>query len=300
MISKTVPRSSPCEKTARKNEKTKDMITEFQWKTDDNLTIYAKDWSVAAPKAVFCLIHGMGEHVNRYNHVAEFLNSKGIALIGNDHRGHGQSGGTRGHFRKYEDYLDEVDVLIAEARKRYPGIPLVLYGHSKGGNITLNYLIRRKPEVDAAMVTGPWIELSMKASSVKIALGKMMRRILPSLTMPSGLPPSYVSSNPQVAKDYETDPYVHDKVSAEGGMGMFDSARFLAEYSGPMPYPLLIMHGGTDKVTSQPASEAFAGRLTGDVTYKVFPDLYHEIHNEVQQQEVFDYLYNWVKGKIAV
>lgn len=276
------------------------MTTEFNWTTDDNLKIYAKDWSVEDPKAVFCLIHGMGEHVNRYNHLASFLNSKNIALIGNDHRGHGQSGGVRGHFRQFSDYLDEVDVLIKEARKRYPNIPLVLYGHSKGGNITLNYIIDRKPKADAVIVTGPWIELAIKAAPYKIMLGKMMRRIWPSLTQPSGLPPSYVSSNPAVAKAYETDPYVHDKISAEGGMGMLDAAEKLANYSGEIAYPTLIMHGGEDLVTSQKASEDFANRVSGDVTYKVWEGYYHEVHNEEEYQAVFDYFYDWTKGKIGL
>lgn len=273
-------------------------MTEFNWKTDDDVTIYAKDWDVAFPKAVFCLVHGMGEHINRYNHLAAFLNSRNIALIGNDHRGHGQSGGKRGHFRKYEDYLSEVDTLLTEAMKRYPNVPVVLYGHSKGGNIVLNYLLRKKPSVTAAMVTGPWIELAFKPSPVMVFLGKMMRNIAPGFTQSSGLDTSAVSSNPAVVNAYEKDDLVHDKISAEAGMGMLDAGLFLKNYRGKTPCPLLIMHGGADKVTSQPASEAFAEQLSGDVTYKNFEGLYHEIHNEVRQQEVFDYLYEWVNEKI--
>ncbi len=275
------------------------MTTEFNWKTDDNLTLYAKDWSVAFPKAVFVLAHGMGEHINRYNHVAEFLNSRNVAMIGNDHRGHGKSEGKRGHFRKYDDYLNEMDTLIAEAEKRYPNVPVALYGHSKGGNIVLNYLLRRKPKnIKAAIVTGPWIELAFKPSSFMVFLGKMMRNIAPSFTQASGLPATSVSSNPAVAAAYETDNLVHDKISAEGGMGMMDAGRWLADYSGKVPCPLLIMHGGADIVTSQPASERFAGQLSGDVTYKVFDGFYHEIHNELGQQEVFDYFYAWAQEKL--
>lgn len=277
------------------------MTTEFNWKTDDNLTIYAKDWAVAFPKAVFVLAHGMGEHINRYNHVADFLNSRNIAMIGNDHRGHGKSGGKRGHFRKYEDYLNETETLIAEAEKRYPNVPLVLYGHSKGGNIVLNYLLRRNPKnVRAAIVTGPWIELAFKPSSFMVFLGKMMRNIAPSFTQSSGLPATSVSSNPAVAAAYETDNLVHDKITAEGGMGMMDAGKWLADYSGATPCPLLIMHGGGDIVTSQPASKRFAEQLSGDVTYKVFDGFYHEIHNELEQQQVFDYFYAWTQEKLEI
>jgi alpha-beta hydrolase superfamily lysophospholipase len=276
------------------------MATEFNWRTDDGLDIYAKDWSVDSPKAVFVLVHGMGEHINRYNHVAEFVNGNQIAMIGNDHRGHGKSGGKRGHFRKYEDYLDEVDTLIAETKKRYPDVPMVLYGHSKGGNIVLNYLVRKRPQVDAAMVTGPWIELAFKPSPVLVFLGKMMRNIAPGFTQPSGLDVTAVSSNPAITNAYVADDLVHDKVSAEAGMGMMDAGQYLIDYQGDTPCPLLIMHGEADKVTSQPASEAFANKLKGDVTYKKFPGLYHEIHNEVEQQEVFDYFYDWLKTKLTV
>lgn len=276
------------------------MASEFNWKTDDGLNIYAKDWSVAAPKAVFVLVHGMGEHINRYNHVAAFVNSHQIAMIGNDHRGHGKSDGKRGHFRKYEDYLNEVDTLIAETKKRYPTVPLVLYGHSKGGNIVLNYLIRKRPNVAAAMVTGPWIELAFKPSPVLVFLGKMMRNIAPGFTQSSGLDVTAVSSNPAVTDAYTKDDLVHDKISAEAGMGMMDAGQYLIDYQGDMPCPLLIMHGGADKVTSQPASETFAKKLKGDVTYKSFTGLYHEIHNEVERQEVLDYFYGWLQNKLSL
>ncbi len=276
------------------------MATEFNWTTDDGLNIYAKDWSVSSPKAVFVLVHGMGEHINRYNHVADFVNAHQIAMIGNDHRGHGKSGGKRGHFRQYEDYLDEVDTLIDETKKRYPAVPMVLYGHSKGGNIVLNYLIRKRPQLDAAMVTGPWIELAFKPSPVLVFLGKMMRNIAPGFTQPSGLDVSAVSSNPAITNAYVTDDLVHDKVSAEAGMGMMDAGQYLIDYQGDTPVPLLIMHGEADKVTSQAASETFANKLKGDVTYKKFPGLYHEIHNEVEQQEVFDYFYDWLQKKLTL
>ena len=276
------------------------MATEFNWKTDDGLNIYAKDWSVSAPKAVFVLVHGMGEHINRYNHVAKFVNDNHIAMIGNDHRGHGKSDGKRGHFRQYEDYLEEVDTLIAETKKRYPNVPIVLYGHSKGGNIVLNYLLRKRPKIAAAMVTGPWIELAFKPSPVMVFLGKMLRNVAPGFTQASGLDVSAVSSNPEITTAYINDDLVHNKISAEAGMGITDAGQYLIDYQGDTPCPLLIMHGDADKVTSEPASEAFAKKLKGDVTYKKFPGLYHEIHNEVEQQEVFDYFYDWLQTKLSV
>ena len=167
---------------------------DFSWKTDDGLDIFAIDWAVKDPKAVVCLVHGMGEHINRYHHLAEFMNKHGLAMIGNDHRGHGKSGGKRGHFRKYDDYLDEVDTLLDEAQKRYPNKPILLWGHSKGGNIVLNYALRRNPKVAALIATGPWIELAFKPSAFLVTLGKMMRNIYPSFTQPSGLPPEDVAA----------------------------------------------------------------------------------------------------------
>ena len=119
---------------------------EFTQQAPDGVQFYFQGWQPETPpKAVVCLVHGLGEHSGRYAHVAAALNDAGYALLGFDLRGHGKSGGPRGHTPSYETLMDDIGRLLAEAAQRYPGQPQFLYGHSLGGNLVLNYALRRKP-----------------------------------------------------------------------------------------------------------------------------------------------------------
>lgn len=267
---------------------------EFNWKTKDNIRIYAKEWKIENPKAIVCLVHGFGEHVNRYNHLAKYYNNKGYAVIGYDRRGHGKSEGKRGHTTGYEAFLDEIGQLLVEAETRYPNLPTFLYGHSMGGNLALKYTLDRHPMIRGVVVTGPWIKLPNPPPAALMMIGKLMRSIYPAFTQASDLDPKYVSKNPAVVKAYVDDPLVHGKITSATAIDMVKAADWLSEYTGKMPVPTLIMHATEDHLTSQPASEAFAKQVGGDVTYRKWENVYHEIHNENIQDEVFDYTLKWM------
>ena len=129
---------------------------EFTQQAPDGIQFYFQGWQPETPpKAVVCLVHGLGEHSGRYAHVAAALNDAGYALLGFDLRGHGKSGGPRGHTPSYETLMDDIGRLLAEAAHRYPGRPQFLYGHSLGGNLVLNYALRRKPGIGGVVATSP-------------------------------------------------------------------------------------------------------------------------------------------------
>lgn len=107
--------------------------TEFNWTNDNGNKIYAIEWPVTAARAVIGLIHGVGEHCRRYDHVSKFFAKNGIAVVAYDRQGYGRSEGRRGHAAKYSEYIDEVAHLLIECERRYPDLPAFLYGHSMGG-----------------------------------------------------------------------------------------------------------------------------------------------------------------------
>jgi alpha-beta hydrolase superfamily lysophospholipase len=267
--------------------------------TKDNLTLKIKNWTVDNPKAVICLVHGFGEHAGRYGHVGNFFNAHGISLVAMDIRGHGESEGKRGHAPDFEAYLDDIQLFTHAINDLYKNIPLFLYGHSMGGNLVLNFLLKRDPSVFKGIITtGPWIRLAFEPKPFMIVLGKMMRSIYPSFTQPSGLIEEHVSKDPVVVKDYINDPLNHSSITASAGMGLTEAAAFLNAYEGTLPLPTLIMHGSEDLFTSQPASEAFAKRVKGDVTYKMWAGMYHEVHNEPDKMTVLNYTLDWLNSKI--
>jgi alpha-beta hydrolase superfamily lysophospholipase len=274
-----------------------------QLKTKDNLTLKIQSWEVENPRAIICLVHGFGEHKGRYAHVGKFFNEHQVSLTAIDNRGHGESEGKRGHAPSFETYLDDIQLFIDTVKKKYKETPLFLYGHSMGGNLVLNYLLKRDP-MNAGSVfkgiiaTGPWIRLAFEPKPFMITLGKVMRSIYPSFTQPSGLIVEYVSKDPVVVKDYINDPLNHSSITASAGMGLTEAAVFLNTYEGTLPIPTLIMHGSEDLITSQPASEAFAKRAKGDITYKIWEGMYHEVHNEPDKLTVLNYILDWINRKI--
>ena len=135
---------------------------EMNWKARDGLDIFAQSWepTILQPKAVVCLVHGLGEHTSRYAHVAEAFGRQGFVLFGADSRGHGRSDGARGHISSIEDFMQDIDELLGQARARYPDLPIILYGHSLGGIQVLHYGLTHKPDVKGVIATSSGLKSS--------------------------------------------------------------------------------------------------------------------------------------------
>ncbi len=273
-------------------------IAQFHWTASDNLVIKGFEWPKARAKAVLCLVHGMGEHVNRYDELAQYFNKKDIAVIGFDHRGHGQSDGPRGHVRDYDVLLESVDTLLDEADKRYPDVPKIVYGHSMGGNVACNHALRNKGRVNAYVLSAPWLKLAFDPPAVKLFVGKIMRKLYPRFVEKTKLDATLLSHIPERVKKYQDDPLVHDSASTSFFFSCKEAAEWALENANKLRTPMLIMHGADDKVTSVEGSKEFAQAAKEWVTFKRWDGLYHEIHNEEERFEVFDFSYEWLQQSI--
>lgn len=261
----------------------------------ENLRLHLAEWPVDQPRAVVALVHGQGEHIGRYDHLATWYNRHGVAVVGLDLQGYGRSEGRRGHTRDLEALFDDIALLLQEAARRYPEVPLFLYGHSMGGNLALHYTVRRQPALRGLIATSPWIRLAFEAPVLKVMAGRLLRRFMPTLTLPTGLTARFISQDAAVVHAYQTDPLVHDQLSAAAGIMLLESAAWLNQYAGTFPVPLLLLHGTGDKIISATATREFAGRVSGNVTHQEWPGLYHELHNEREQEEVFEFTLGWME-----
>lgn len=275
-------------------------MQELTWTNEEGLKLHAIHWPVEMPKAVIALVHGQGEHIGRYHHLAAWYNRQEIAVVGYDQQGYGKSEGPRGHAKSVDALLDDIGLLLNKVRSLYPDVPRFLYGHSMGGNLSLNYALKRQPNIKGLIVTGPQIRLSFEPPAIKIWVGKFMRSIVPSLALPTGLPVDALSRDKAVVEAYKADPLVHDKLSAAEGIGILEAGAWLDKYSGTAPVPMLLQHGSDDQITSAAGTRDMAERLKGDVTYKEWPGMYHEIHNEADQEAVFGYTLAWLTSKLGV
>ena len=270
-------------------------MNQLYWKNADGLRLFAADWPVRNPEAAIALVHGQGEHIGRYMQLADWYNRHRVAVTGYDHQGYGRSEGKRGHAGNLQVLLDDIGKLIEETRSRYPGTPLFLYGHSMGGGLVLNYVAQRNPDLTGLIATGPWIRLAFEAPAIKVIAGKILRKLMPTLTLPTGLAAHFLSRDEAVVQAYQEDPLVHDQLSAAAGIALLQGAEWLNRYAGKFSIPVLLMHGGADKITSPTATKEFASRVAGNVTHREWPGLYHEIHNEKEQAAVFEYTLDWMK-----
>jgi alpha-beta hydrolase superfamily lysophospholipase len=275
-------------------------ISEWSWKSSDGLDMCSRAWTPAGkPKATVVLVHGHGEHVGRYEHVAAALAEKGYALLGFDLRGHGKSGGKRGHTPSYETLLDDIRDFFKQADERYPGLPRFLYGHSLGGNLVLNYALRRKPKIRGVIATGPWLKLAFEPPAAQVRLGRLMNGIFPAFTQHSKLDAKGLSHDPAVVSAYENDPLVHDFISARLFVSIYDSGLWALEHAAEFPLPLLLMHGGDDPIVSVQASQEFAEKVGDKATLKVWEGMLHEIHNEPQKAQVFKMMLDWLEKHLS-
>jgi len=269
-------------------------MEELTWTNAEGLPIYAAHWPEKKPWAVITLVHGQGEHIGRYNHLGRWFNDRGVAVLGYDQQGYGKSGGTRGHARGLDALLNDISQALDETRKRYPGAQHFLYGHSMGGNLVLNYLLRRSPSLSGVVATAPWVRLAFPAPVLKVLAGRVLNRLTPSLRLPNGLAEHFLSRNPSVVEAYRNDPLVHNRLSVAAGIQLLDAAIWLNQYSGDTPAPLLLQHGTADRITSAPATRELSARLQGKTTFREWPNLYHEIHNEPEQEQVFQVTLDWM------
>lgn len=267
----------------------------WRFKSKDGLELFAHTFpSPNPPKAVVCLVHGHGEHIERYAHLAEALNQADYTLVGFDLRGHGQSAGKRGHTPSYEMLLNDIDAFLAEVDEYHPDEPHFLYGHSLGGNLVLNYALRRDPNLRGVISTSPWLKLAFEPPAIQISLAKMMDKLFPAFLQSSGLKTADLSRDAAVVRAYEEDPLVHDKISARLFAGIHEAGLWALDHAQDFPLPLLLMHGSADRITSAEASQEFARKAADKTTFKLWEGFYHETHNEPEKAEVFREIISWL------
>jgi alpha-beta hydrolase superfamily lysophospholipase len=249
-------------------------------------------------RAVVIFVHGLGEHIQRYREWAELFHKEKIGFAGVDLPGHGGSDGKRGHIKNYDITDEMIDILLNESRKTFPGIPLFLYGNSLGGGIVLDYLVRQNPKVKVAIVTSPWLKLAFEPDKSKMKLVALLKNIVPGLAQPSGLVVDHLSHDKEIINKYKNDPLVHGKISISLIHEAFSSAENALKNASLLKIPLLLMHGSDDLICSPEGSREFASK-TKLAELKIWDGGYHELHNELFKQEVFNYIIIWINSRIA-
>lgn len=264
----------------------------------DNLAV--QDWPLAegmGARGLVLIVHGLGEHAGRYDHVARRLNQWGFAVRSYDQYGHGESGGVRGALPQQHRLVTDLADLVESCRRRMePGLPLLLLGHSMGGLVAASFVARGIAPVDALILSSPALATHMTA--VQKLLLAVIPRVLPNLTVNNGLDPNCLSHDPAVVAAYRADPRVHDRISGRLARFIVDEGRSVVAQAGQWQVPTLLLYAGADRLVDPSGSRAFAAAApAGTVSTHCCDQLYHEIFNELEKDAVFARLQEWLDAR---
>ncbi len=262
--------------------------------------IWFQSWRPEAPRGVVVVAHGLGEHSGRYKSVVDWLVPRGYAVYALDHRGHGRSGGQRGHVVRFSDYAADLGRLIDRAQAQEPGLPAFLLGHSLGGAIALAYALERPQGLRGVVASAPGLRRRFEVPAFKIFLGRLMSSAWPTFTQRSGLPVTRLSHDPQVALDYVADKMVHDRVTARLFTEATGAGERILARAGELRLPCLLLQGEDDALVDPQATCEFYGKLAGaDKALHVYPGFYHEGFNEVGKAQPLGDLSAWLDAHVA-
>ena len=276
------------------------MPTSTSLTTADGLKLHVREWACDDARGAVLIVHGLGEHIGRYEHVAAQLQRCGRHVVGYDQRGHGASEGARGRLGHADDLLRDLAIVIDAVRMRLPG-PLVLLGHSMGGLVAARMVaggLAAAPaawhrKVNALVLSSPALDPGM--SGAQKLLLSLLGPLAPNLALGNGLQPDWISRDPAVVKAYVDDPLVHDRVTPRLVRFIVDAGASVRAHAAQWRVPTLLLYAGCDRCVAPAGSAAFAAAAPADrVTTQAFPALFHEIFNEPEQEQVFAVLAAWL------
>lgn len=265
------------------------------------LKLFYKAWLPdEPPKAILVLIHGVGEHIDRYPHLVEGLVPAGFLLTGYDQRGHGRSEGQRGHIDSWEEYRGDIRIFLDVARKLAPGRPLFLWGHSQGSLEVLDYVLRYPEGLAGAIISATALEPTDAAPPHLVLVAKVLSGIMPRFALKVKLEGASLSRDPQVAQAYMNDPLVHWQRSARWGTESLKTIQWIKAHAGDVRLPVLFLHGEADPLVSVAGAQRFFEQITyPDKTLRIYPGSLHECHNDLDCGLVVADVASWLNSHLG-
>lgn len=265
-----------------------------------HLELYWQSWSAdGAARATLAIVHGIGEHSGRYMNVVHHLVPRGYAVYGFDHRGHGRSPGQRGHIDDWSEYREDVDAFLRMVRGREGDRPLFVFGHSLGALIVLEYVLRRPDGLRGVIISGAPLEPVGVAKPHLVALARLLSRVWPRFSLSTRLDTPAISRDPAVVHDYRTDPLVHRTATARWGTECLAAIAWVKAHPAALRVPVLLLHGGADRLNAPEGTARFFAQVTHpDKTMRIYPDAFHELHNDPSREQVLRDVEGWLEQRL--
>lgn len=250
---------------------------------------FVQSWQPDDPsRAAVCIVHGLGEHSGRYESLAKQLVARGLSAYALDQQGHGRSPLERGCIESYESMLQDISLFCGWVEAECPGKPIVLFGHSMGGNIVLNHALRMPGNYRGVISSSPMIRSHREPGWLKQQLVRLLLRVKPNHQMQSVITPERLMSDPVEQQRLREDALFHNRLSLRLGASLIDSGRWLLKHAPSLSKPLLLSHADNDWLTCHESSIEFAS-LAGDrCELRIWPGMLHDPFRSLQKEQVID------------
>ncbi|CAH0346801.1 alpha/beta hydrolase [Bacillus sp. CECT 9360] len=250
-------------------------------------------------KAVIVMIHGAMEHHGRYKWLSQMWRSSGYHVIMGDLPGQGMTTRAfRGHINSFDTYLNEVRGWIHEAYQY--SLPVFLLGHSMGGLVAIRLLQEEEYDLAGVILSSPCLGLVTQPSKLLNTLSHGINLVYPKLKINADITPEIATRNPEVREADLNDSLYVTKVSVRWYRELVNAMK---QAFDDIPYfedvPLMLMQGGDDRVVDKRSvREWFNYNQCSEKHYKEWPGLYHEIFNEPEREDVFQYALGFVENRL--
>ncbi|AKA68798.1 alpha/beta hydrolase [Clostridium scatologenes] len=263
---------------------------------DGTKLFYSKD-IVDSAKAVVVIVHGLCEHLERYNYFTNKLNNFGYTVYRFDNRGHGKSGGERGYIENFQDFFKDADKVVNMALEENKGLPVFMFGHSMGGFITAGYGMKYKNKLKGQILSGAAIT---EPHAFKDLKKDNYFEKHPREKSPNALS-KFICRDENVVKDYDNDPLVLKETNIKLlGEAFIKGAKWISENVKNYEYPCLILHGEMDRIVKNEASKWMFNNIhSHDKSMKIYPKCYHEILSEKDEKDdIIEDIHKWIEERI--
>jgi alpha-beta hydrolase superfamily lysophospholipase len=267
----------------------------------DGLRLHYRAWETAASRASLVLVHGLFEHSRRYQEFGEAMAGYGFSTYAMDLRGHGRSDGRRGHVRRFEILLQDLDRFRQEVEGLAPvGQPLFLVGHSQGGLIALRYLQEYRSTFAGAVITAPWLGTAVHLPQWMVVVANVLDRVLPAFPFPYHIDADLLSHDPERVSDYRDDPEIHSTITPRMFTEVSAAIHLAFQRGDRLDVPVHLLLAGDDRIVDTDRSLAFARSLPSDrVTAEVVEGAYHEVLQERERAVLVRRIRDWLDEQLS-
>lgn len=269
------------------------------FKTPDGLRLFYQAWVPDAPKAVLVVVHGLGDHSGRYGPFIRYFVQRGFAVALYDQRGHGRSEGERAHAGQFQDFLQDLAQFVQLTKERFPKLPMFLVGHSFGGQVALNFVVRYAKGLRGIILSSPNVMLKLPVPNWKKKMADWAQNSMGRMKLSHHIDSKMLSHDPEVVEAYDNDPLVFTHVTARLGAIIMHNLDIIMALASRIHVPALFLQAGSDEICSPEGTRAFFQRVPiVKKQLKVYDGMYHELFNETNRDQVFADTGAWLNDQL--